>query len=94
MDILYFKADLIAVQLKKVKRNSPQDITEEIRAFLSSTITALLEKMKWDEDSDMEDMDEDDKHTFESFRKVHINYCSYMLFELNQKCSRATSVYI
>ncbi|KAH8118024.1 ARM repeat-containing protein [Phellopilus nigrolimitatus] len=63
--------------LKKMKRSSPQEITNETRDFISSTITALLQKMKWDEDSDLDDMDEDDKHAFESLRKgdlrVHLD---------------------
>ena len=58
-------------QLKKIKRSSPQDITDETRAFLSSTLSALLQKLKWDEDeSDLDDMDEDDRQAFETLRKV------------------------
>lgn len=35
--------------------------------------------MKWDEEQDPEDMDDDDKHAFETFRKVifQLRYCDY-----------------
>ncbi|EJD06563.1 ARM repeat-containing protein [Fomitiporia mediterranea MF3/22] len=63
--------------LKKVKRSSPHEITDDIRAFLASTLTTLLQKMKWDEDEDLDDMDADDKHAFEHLRKgdlrVHLD---------------------
>lgn len=59
-------------QLKKVKRSTPQDINDDTRAFLASTLAVLLQKMKWDEDEDPDDMDDDDKHAFESLRKVSV----------------------
>ena len=40
------------------------------RSFLSSLLTVILEKLKWDEEADPEDMDEDDKAAFEELRKV------------------------
>jgi len=58
--------------LKKTKRSSPQDITDETRVFLSDALSAILEKMKWDPEEDPEDMDDDEKHAFETFRKVMI----------------------
>ena len=38
--------------------------------MLSSLLTVILEKLKWDEEADPEDMDEDDKAAFEDLRKV------------------------
>ena len=57
-------------QLKKIKRSEPEKITDDIRAFLSSAVEAILQKMKWDDDAEFDDIDEDDKHTFEALRKV------------------------
>lgn len=54
----------------------PQDISDDVREFLSSTTAALLQKMKWDDEDDYEDIDEDDKHAFESLRKVCIQFMS------------------
>ena len=59
--------------MKKAKRSSDQ-IDEASRAFLVSILSALLEKMKWDEEEDPNDMDEDDKQAFESLRKAS-RYC-------------------
>ncbi|TDL25856.1 ARM repeat-containing protein [Rickenella mellea] len=59
----------ILLGYKKLKRSAPQEITDSKRAFLSSVLTVLLEKMKWEEDADPADMDDDDKHAFESLRK-------------------------
>ena len=64
------------LQLKKIKRSTPQDISDDVREFLSSTTAALLQKMKWDDEDDYEDIDEDDKHAFESLRKVCIQFMS------------------
>lgn len=45
-------------------------MTDDKRQFLSSLLEVLLQKMKWDKDADVDDMDEDDKAAFEGMRKV------------------------
>ena len=40
------------------------------RAWLSSLLDVLLEKLKWDEAADVEDADDDDNAEFEKLRKV------------------------
>ena len=47
---------------------SPLD--ESVRTFLASLLRVLLEKLKWDEDADVEDADEEDNAEFERLRKV------------------------
>ena len=39
-------------------------------SFLASLVEVILEKMKWDEEADPDDVDEDDKVAFEGLRKV------------------------
>ena len=63
-----------STQLKKIKRASPQDINDQTHAFLSDTLSALLQKLKWDEDeTDLDELDEDDRGAFEQLRKVCIS---------------------
>lgn len=58
------------LQFKKAKRTNPDEPSEKNRTFLSSVLSALLLKMKWDEDIDFSDFDEEDKQAFDSLRKV------------------------
>ena len=67
------------MQLKKTKRSAPHEITDAKRAFLSSTLNVILEKLKWDLDDDPDDMDEDDKAAFEELRKVRISLYTLQL---------------
>lgn len=60
--------------MKKAKRTSPDQTDDSSRAFLVSILGALLEKMKWDEEADPNDMDEDDKQAFESLRRVSVAF--------------------
>jgi exportin-T len=58
-------------QYKRAKKNNPDEpISPEKRAFLNQTLETILEKMKWDEEDDPEDMDEDDLAAFDLLRKV------------------------
>lgn len=61
-------------QYKRLKKSSPQEIDDSKRAFLTSLLNVILEKLKWDETADPDDMDEDDKAAFENLRKVR-QYC-------------------
>jgi exportin-T len=56
---------------------SSDPIDDTKRSFLVSLLKVILEKMKWDEEADPEDMDDDDKAAFEGLRKVltHIHIC-------------------
>ena len=58
------------MQYKKSRKGLTAPLEPERRAFLSSLLEVILQKMKWDEDTDAEDMDEDDRATFEVLRKV------------------------
>lgn len=49
---------------------SPLD--ESVRTFLASLLRVLLDKLKWDEEADLEDVDEEDNAEFERLRKVSI----------------------
>jgi exportin-T len=49
---------------------SSDPIDDSKRSFLASLLQVILEKMKWDEESDPEDLDEDDNTDFDSLRKV------------------------
>jgi exportin-T len=45
-------------------------MTGEKRAFLEMTLGILIDKLKWDEDDEPDDMDQDDQMMFENMRKV------------------------
>ena len=61
------------LQYKRQRKSSSEPLDPAKRTFLSSLLTVILEKLKWDEESDPEDMDEDDKAAFEELRKVCIS---------------------
>jgi exportin-T len=50
---------------------SSDPIDDSKRSFLASLLQVILEKMKWDEESDPEDLD-DDNADFDTLRKVII----------------------
>ncbi|KAF8589812.1 ARM repeat-containing protein [Ramaria rubella] len=55
---------------KRYKKANPEEpISPEKRAFLNQTLETILEKMKWDEEDDPDDMDEDDLAAFDLLRK-------------------------
>lgn len=45
-------------------------MTTEKRQFLSSLLEVSLQKMKWDSETDADDLDEDDRGDFDQMRKV------------------------
>lgn len=45
-------------------------MTAEKRQFLSSLLEVSLQKMKWDVDTDVDDLDDDDRGAFDQMRKV------------------------
>lgn len=49
---------------------SSEPIDDSKKSFLISLLKVILDKMKWDEEADPDDMDEDDKTAFEGLRKV------------------------
>ncbi|KAH9849715.1 ARM repeat-containing protein [Lenzites betulinus] len=59
----------ILLSYKRQRKSSSEPLDPTKRSFLSSLLTVILEKLKWDEESDPEDMDEDDKAAFEDLRK-------------------------
>jgi exportin-T len=66
------------LQYKKERKASTDPIAPARREFLVSLLSVVLEKLKWEESDDPDDMDEDDKAAFEVLRKV--DHClSYLL---------------
>ncbi|KAI0775191.1 ARM repeat-containing protein [Trametes elegans] len=59
----------ILLSYKRQRKSSSEPLDPAKRTFLSSLLSVILEKLKWDEESDPEDMDEDDKAAFEDLRK-------------------------
>ncbi|KAI0359842.1 ARM repeat-containing protein [Trametes cingulata] len=59
----------ILLSYKRQRKSSSEPLDPSKRSFLSSLLTVILEKLKWDEESDPEDMDEDDKAAFEELRR-------------------------
>ncbi|KAL5504140.1 LOS1 [Sanghuangporus vaninii] len=70
--------------LKKVKRLSPHEITDDTRTFVASTLAVILQKMKWDEELDPDDMDEDDRLAFETLRKGDLRTHLDAIFSIDQ----------
>ena len=42
----------------------------EKRSFLTSLLGVIFTKMKWEEDTDVDELDDEDRGAFESLRKV------------------------
>ena len=58
------------LQHKKARKTSAEPVSDATRAFLTSLLEVLLEKLRWDGDEDPADLDEDDRAAFEVLRKV------------------------
>ena len=58
------------IQHKKARKTSAEPISDATRAFVSSLLEVLLEKLRWDGDEDPADLDDDDRAAFEVLRKV------------------------
>lgn len=56
-------------QYKRSRKVSSEPIDVTKRSFLTSLLQVILAKMKWEEDADPEDPDEDDNVEFEKMRK-------------------------
>lgn len=57
-------------QYKRFRKSSSEPLDDRKRSFITSLLGVILNKLKWEEDADPEDMDEDDKAAFEELRKV------------------------
>lgn len=57
-------------QYKRVKKMSSDPIDDSKRSFLVELLNVILQKMKWEETDDPEDIDDDDKAAFDGLRKV------------------------
>ncbi|KAJ6619725.1 armadillo-type protein [Mycena sp. CBHHK59/15] len=60
---------VILTGYKRSRKVSSEPIDDSKRSFLTSLLQVILAKMKWDEETDLEDPDEDDNAEFESLRK-------------------------
>ena len=47
-------------------------MTVEKRQFLSSLLEVSLRKMRWDSETDVDDLDDDDRSAFEQMRKASL----------------------
>ena len=65
---------MTSIQYKRTRKMSSEPLEEAKRAFLASLLQVVLQKLKWDEESDPEDMDDDDKLAFEDLRKVCLHF--------------------
>ncbi|EIN04838.1 ARM repeat-containing protein [Punctularia strigosozonata HHB-11173 SS5] len=54
---------------KRSRKVSTDPLDDARRSFLSSLLSVILEKLKWEETDNPEDMDEDDRSAFEGLRK-------------------------
>lgn len=45
-------------------------MTSEKQSFLESTLSILIDKLKWDGEENPDEMDPDDRMAFENMRKV------------------------
>jgi exportin-T len=57
-------------QYKRSRKISTGPLDNTKRSFLTSLLSVILEKLKWEEADEPDDMDEDDKAAFEGLRKV------------------------
>ncbi|KAH8092595.1 ARM repeat-containing protein [Cristinia sonorae] len=54
---------------KRQRKSSSDPLDDTQRSFLNTLLTVILQKLKWDEEADPEDLDEDDRAAFEELRK-------------------------
>ncbi|KAM6504507.1 Armadillo-type fold [Amanita muscaria] len=59
----------ILTSYKRSRKISNAPLDESKRAWMTALLGVLLKKLKWDEDADTEDPDEDDNAEFEKLRK-------------------------
>ncbi|KAJ7035025.1 armadillo-type protein [Mycena alexandri] len=60
---------VILTGYKRTRKSSSEAIEETRRSFLTSLLQVILTKMKWDEETDMEDPDEEENAEFEALRR-------------------------
>ncbi|KAI0067464.1 ARM repeat-containing protein [Artomyces pyxidatus] len=59
----------VLASYKRSRKVSADPIDDQKKGFLASLLAVILRKMKWDEDADLDDVDEDDRAAFELLRK-------------------------
>ncbi|KAJ7903544.1 armadillo-type protein [Mycena olivaceomarginata] len=59
---------VILTSYKRSRKTSSEPTDATKRSFLTSLLQVILTKMKWDEEADLEDPDEDDNAEFETMR--------------------------
>ena len=59
-----------SIQYKRTRKVSTDPLEESKRSFLASLLQVIIQKMKWDDEEDPHDLDEDDHAAFETLRKV------------------------
>ena len=81
----------LSEQYKRLRRASTDPLPEQKRAFLASLVQVILTKLKWDEDAEPEDLDEDENAEFENLRKVG---CSASWFKVSTDAPFAGSAHL
>lgn len=69
------------LQYKRSRKMSTEPIDASKRSFLASLLEVILEKLKWDPETDPDELDDDDKVAFEGLRKVYTLFfklCCYI----------------
>ena len=61
------------IQYKRSRKVSSEPIDDQKRSFLTALLEVILQKMKWDEEAEPDDVDDDDNAEFEKMRKVCLN---------------------
>ena len=61
---------LICRQYKRSRKLSTEPLDEQKRGFLASLQAVILKKMKWEDSTDLDDTDDDDRAAFEVLRKA------------------------
>ncbi|KAF8632204.1 hypothetical protein AX15_001968 [Amanita polypyramis BW_CC] len=69
----------ILASYKRSRKISSGPLDESKRSFLAQLLQVLLEKLKWDEEADVEDADEEDNAEFERLRKELRNFMDTIL---------------
>lgn len=62
--------ELTVWQYKRSRKVSSDPIDAQKRSFLTALLQVILQKLKWDEEAEPDDVEDDDNAEFEKMRKV------------------------
>lgn len=70
----------ILASYKRSRKTSSDPVEPEKRSFLTSLLGVIFTKMKWEEDTDVDELDDEDRGAFESLRKDLRSFVDSVLF--------------